>query len=62
MDALANTQEARTQVIMNIVEHLTNHDMEDCATLNTQTKEAVKQVKKEHDDFKAKLSEHTMSN
>ena len=62
MDALANTQEARTQVIMNIVEHPTNHDMEDCATLNTQTKEAVKQVKKEHDDFKAKLDEHMMSN
>ena len=61
MDALANTQEACTEVIMNIVEHPTNHEMEDCTTINTQTKEAVKQVKKEHDDFKANLREHTMS-
>ena len=35
--------------------------MEYSAALNTQTKEIVEQVNKEYDDFKAEITENTMS-
>ena len=45
-----------------IAEHPTYQDMEYFTTLRSQTKEVVKLVNKEYDDFKAKLSKHMMSN
>ena len=62
MNALANIQEAHTQVTEMIAEHLTKNNLEECTTISIRMKEAVEQVKsKDYDNLKVSISTHMIS-